>query len=143
MAQHRCDETIAEISEKAKLKLSELTEHIDKDELESCVQKLRNIVKNAIAEYTDKLHRYPPQIVHFKYDDLQRRVKESIEPLFNYFCSKIEKNAFKIFELDFQKTENFSNETLNEYIQRSIVFYRASIQGKYILIIVSITVQNL
>lgn len=130
LAQHRCEETITDISNVLSDKILQLNLLIDNDELENAVEKLKSIVGAANDEYIEKLHRYSINVVQAKCEVLQRRIKELIEPLFQNYCDKIEKKSLKIFEFELKSSnKQFSENTLKESIQRAVVFYRASIQG--------------
>ena len=131
MAQHRCEETISDISKVLSDEFVELFSLIENEDLENAVKKLKSFVENANGEYFERLHRYPINVVQAKGEVLHRRIKELIEPLFQNFCTKIEKKSLKIFELDLKSSnKQFSKNSLNESIQRAIIFYRTSIQGK-------------
>lgn len=126
LAQHRCDETILELCVILQAKFAEIMEFVQNDQLEAFIGKLKNVVDTVVTDYFEKLHRYPAQIVQFKHENLLRRIKELVEPLFSAFCTKIEKKALKLFELEFQKSSNL---TVIESVERGITFYRTSIQG--------------
>lgn len=130
LAQHRCEETISDISKVLSDKFLGLNLLIDNDELENAVEKLKLVVGTANDEYFERLHRYSINVVQAKCDVLQRRIKELIEPLFQNYCNKIEKKSLKIFEFELKSSsKQFSENSLQESIQRAVVFYRTSIQG--------------
>lgn len=134
LAQHRCEETISDIFNILADKFAELNHLIENDELEKVTKSLKSLVGAANDEYFERLHRYPIHVVQAKCEVLQRRIKELIEPLFQNYCSKIEKKSVKIFELDLKSNKQLSENSLKESIQRAIVFYRTSIQGTHSLI---------
>lgn len=130
LAQHRCEETITDISNVLSAKFLDINLLIDNDELENAVENLKLIVGTANDEYFERLHRYSINVVQDKCEVLQRRIKELIEPLFQNYCNKIEKKSLKIFELELKSSNKpFSENSLKESIQRAVVFYRTSIQG--------------
>lgn len=130
MAQHRCEETISEIYSNLTTNFVELNELIEKNELEFMVKQLKVAVVSASEQYFDKLHRYPKNIVQHKNETLIRRIKDLIEPLFNNYCLKIEKQALNIFELQLQTERNQISEAgLKNSVQRALTFFRSSIQG--------------
>ena len=132
LAQHRCEETISDIFKVLVDKFAELNHLIENDELEKVTKSLKSFVGAANDEYFERLHRYPIHVVQAKGEVLQRRIKELIEPLFQNYCSKIEKKSIKIFELDLKSpNKQFSENSLKESIQRAVVFYRASVQGTH------------
>lgn len=130
LAQHRCEETISEIVSELKISFDKLNYYVDREELETVVSHLKSTVEGAYSEYFEKLHRYPINIVQSKLLSLQRRIKELVEPLFQNFCSKIERKSIQIFELDLKSTsQQLSKASLHEATQRALIFYRSSIQG--------------
>lgn len=131
MAQHRCEETISDVFNTLTVKFEELHRLIENDELEKTIEDLKLFVGTANEDYFERLHRYPIHVVQSKSEVLQRRIKELIEPLFQNYCSKIEKKSLKIFEMDLKScNKQFSEISLKESVQRAVVFYRTSIQGK-------------
>ena len=103
---------------------------IETDELEKTSKNLKLLVEAASVEYFEKLNRYPINVVQLKCENLKRRIKEIVEPLFQNYCHKIEKKSVKIFELDLKSSgKQFSESSLKESVQRAVLFYRTSIQG--------------
>ena len=84
--------------------------------------------------YYAQLHRFSVDVVSKKYSDLKRRLYPSLEGLFNLYCQKIQIKAEKIFDLDLKSNDRtISSSTLSSAKSRSLVFYRASLEGKHLL----------
>ena len=114
-------------------KLYEINIHLENDELESTIQLLNSAVQDACKLYTEKLHRYPVNVVKSKNETLTRRLKDLVDPVFDTYCEKIEKKSIKIFEYDFISVKNSTLTTalINDSIERAITFYKTSLQRKF------------
>lgn len=133
LAEHRCEETINEVCLNFNNQIYEIIALIENDEFEKSIELLKYSSKEIFKIYSEKLSRYPSNIVQSKNETLLLRLKELIEPIFNIYCEKIEKKSIKIFEHVLLSSKNtaFTTELINDSIERSTTFYRTSLLRKF------------
>lgn len=132
LAEHRCEETVIEISDNFKSELPEINYLLEKDDIEAAIKKLTYSVQDVFKAYNEKLQRYPCHVVQSKNETLIRRLKELIEPVFKIFCGKFEQKSIEIFEHDLNSSKKspLTTELVNDSIERATTFYRTSLQRK-------------
>lgn len=134
LAQHRCDETIEILYQQFSDKLSNIHAEINAEDFEKASKSLKAELDEVKKTYYAQLHRFSVDVVSKKYSDLKRRLYPSLEGLFNLYCQKIQIKAEKIFDLDLKSNDRtISSSTLSSAKSRSLVFYRASLEGKHLL----------
>lgn len=138
MAQHRCDETIEIVNKEFCDSLESVKSLINDEKYENSTAELSSLFKSAKHTYFTQLHRFPADVVSKKFDDLKRRLFIHVEIVFNVFCDKMQIKAEKVFELDLKsKKDTITASDLESAKTRALVFFRASIEGNAIYLIIS------
>lgn len=108
-----------------------ITDYINSNQFEQCNSAIKSFVTEATIDYSERLHRYSRTVVDKKKDDLRSHFSVIIDGIFRNFCNAIQEKALAIFEHDLRSSSaEFSFTKAQSALDRSVVFYRASIQGK-------------
>lgn len=99
--------------------------------MELAIEQTKEAVSMASQKYFEKMNRYPVGTVQEKFENLQLRIKDISEPLFNHYSCKVEKLSIKKFESDAKsfKIEQLSEHILNEISCSVMKSFHLSLQG--------------